>query len=759
MSEKKYALLIASFEYDDPYFRPLKAPAQDVQALSRVLGDPAIGGFDDVKTILNQPKDALVLAIEEFFDERNRDDLLLLYFSCHGIKDQDGRLYYATKNTLHKRLVATAVPAYQVNDLIEKSTSRRKILVLDCCYSGAVAKAFLAKGDETVGAMEEFKQGQGLVTLTASDAFQYAFEGEELGSTGVFSVFTRALVDGMETGKADRDGDQLIALDELYEYAYERVRSEKAQQKPRVQGEIEGKIIIARNPRPPRPAELPPEVQEGLESPIPSVREAIVQTLGAYLRSKNKRLALAALGALRKLTEDDSLKVRSASQKFLYTFEEEDASRVKTEPERLAREKAEAEGKARTQAEAQERDNAQRLKAEREADEKRRIQEQAKRQEAEAEQKGQEAETREKLEPKRRALQAEDARRKAKAEQKAAEGADRSVIGEQKTREVRKGVLIALMVGLLALLVWYLVHRVHGAPALTLSGHQHNVNSVAWSPDGKRLATGSQDNTAKVWDAETGKELLTLSGHVNGVSSVAWNPDGKRLATGSDDSTAKVWDAGSGRELLTLSGHSSYVRSVAWSPDGKRLATGIDDSTAKVWDGETGKELLTLGGHSGSVDSVAWSPDGKRLATGSWDETAKVWDGETGKELLTLSGHGLPVASVAWSPDGNRLATGSWDKTAKVWDGKTGKELLTLSGHSDCIESVAWSPDGKRLATGSRDNTAKVWDVGTGKELRTLNGHRSWVRSVAWSPGGNRLATGSSDTTVNVWEVGSWPGS
>jgi uncharacterized caspase-like protein len=141
MTENKAALLIASFEYDDPHFRPLKAPAQDVKALSRILSDPAMGGFSDVKTLLNEPKDALVLAIEEFFDDRNRDDLLLLYFSCHGIKGEDGRLYYATKNTRHRRLVSTAVPAYQVNDLIGRSRSRRRILVLDCCYSGAFSKA------------------------------------------------------------------------------------------------------------------------------------------------------------------------------------------------------------------------------------------------------------------------------------------------------------------------------------------------------------------------------------------------------------------------------------------------------------------------------------------------------------------------------------------------------------------------------------------------------------------------------------------
>jgi WD40 repeat protein len=294
---------------------------------------------------------------------------------------------------------------------------------------------------------------------------------------------------------------------------------------------------------------------------------------------------------------------------------------------------------------------------------------------------------------------------------------------------------------------------------MTLSGHRGGVSSVVWSSDGKRLATASDDRTAKVWDADTGKELLTLTGHRNIVMSVAWSPaeteEGQRLATGSGDGTAKVWDAENGKELLTLTGHSNTVSSVAWSPDGKRLATGSWDRTAKVWDASNGKELLTLTGHRDSVLSMTWSPDGERLATGSSDGTAKVWDAETGKELLTLTSHRGSVVSVAWSPDAKRLATGSDDQTAKVWDVDTGKELLTLTGHSTYVDSVAWSADGKRLATGSSDDTAKVWDAGNGKELLTLTGDSSSVDSVAWSSDGKRLATASWDHTAKVWDAGS----
>jgi WD40 repeat protein/tRNA A-37 threonylcarbamoyl transferase component Bud32 len=292
-----------------------------------------------------------------------------------------------------------------------------------------------------------------------------------------------------------------------------------------------------------------------------------------------------------------------------------------------------------------------------------------------------------------------------------------------------------------------------GHEIVTLKGHGGWVLSAAFSPDGQRLATGSTDNTAALWDVATGKELCALKGHRDEVVSVAFSADGKRLATGGGDHTAKLWDVATGHEIFTFKGHGSKVWSTAISPDGKKLVTGSEDRTEKLWDAATGQEIVTLKGRGAEVLPVAFSPDGRKLALGSQDRTVKLWDVATGHELVSFKGHRDVVESVAFSPDGKRLATGSADHTAKLWDVATGQEIVTLKGHGDVVESLAFSADGRRLATGSRDNTAKLWDVATGQEIVTLKGHGAEVASVAFSPDGRRLATGSRDNTAKLWDA------
>jgi WD40 repeat protein len=310
-----------------------------------------------------------------------------------------------------------------------------------------------------------------------------------------------------------------------------------------------------------------------------------------------------------------------------------------------------------------------------------------------------------------------------------------------------------------------------GQEVPTLKGHRDFVTGIAFSPDGKRIVTGSGDNTAKVWDAAKRQAVLTLKMRptapndqwsVAAVFSVAFSPDGQRIATGSQDKKTMVWDAAKGQELLALKGHTAAVLSVAFSSDGRRIATGAcgwfdaGPGEAKVWDAANGRELLTLKGHKGGVRGVAFSPDGRRIATGGTDRTARVWDAGTGRELLALKGHMDWVSSVAFSPDGRRIATGSHDQTAKVWNAETGQELFPLTGHTDRVRALAFSPDGERIVTGSDDRTAKVWDAETGQELLALKEHTEMVWSVAFSPDGQRIVTGISgaNATAKIWYAG-----
>ncbi|PWY66380.1 putative WD-repeat protein [Aspergillus sclerotioniger CBS 115572] len=292
-----------------------------------------------------------------------------------------------------------------------------------------------------------------------------------------------------------------------------------------------------------------------------------------------------------------------------------------------------------------------------------------------------------------------------------------------------------------------------GRQRQTLEGHSGYINSVAFSPDGLTLVSGSDDKTVKLWDTATGRQRQTLKGHSDWINSVAFSPDGLTLASGSNDKTVKLWDTATGRQRQTLKGHSGYIKSVAFSPDGLTLASGSNDKTVKLWDTATGRQRQTLEGHSDWVNSVAFSPDGLTLASGSDDKTVKLWDTATGRQRQTLEGHSGYINSVAFSPDGLTLASGSDDKTIKLWDTATGRQRQTLEGHSGYINSVVFSPDRLTLASGSNDTTIKLWDTATGRQRQTLEGYSDYINSVAFSPDGLTLASGSNDTTVKLWDT------
>ena len=281
-----------------------------------------------------------------------------------------------------------------------------------------------------------------------------------------------------------------------------------------------------------------------------------------------------------------------------------------------------------------------------------------------------------------------------------------------------------------------------------------SVVAVAFSPNSRWLATASVDGAARVWDVTSSNSIpIVLKAHMDRINALAYSPDGRWLVTASADKTARIWDAQSQEGPIILQGHTDSLNAVALSPESRRVATASLDGTARLWDLKTGSELAVLRDHASGVNALTFSPDGRQLATASTDGTARLWNADSGNLLGVLRGHKDSVVSVVFSPDGSRLATASADGTARIWDAASAVELAVLSGHADRVNSVDFSTDGRVLATASADGTARLWDVSTGELQTILKGHASSVNVVVFSPDGAMLATASSDSTARLWKT------
>jgi len=325
---------------------------------------------------------------------------------------------------------------------------------------------------------------------------------------------------------------------------------------------------------------------------------------------------------------------------------------------------------------------------------------------------------------------------------------------------------------MLAVMVCVLPVWGQDVPVQTLAGHTDWVSSLAFSPDGKILASGSGDSMIKLWDVTTGREVRSMAGHASFVLSVAFSPDGEHLASGSHDRTARVWDARTGREVRAFEEGMGYVSAVAFLDEGSKLvavsgwAVFYDATTGRfgfhgtayhpvrVYEVASGRELRAI-----TVDSVYYAAfsRGTRVLASVFRGGVQLWDVRAGTLMNAIPDDGN-TSTVTLSPDGTVLARPSQDETGvarhiKLWDVATGRELRTLTGHTGTVSSVVFSPDGALLASGSFDRTIKLWDVEKGQELCTLTGHTHRVVSLAFSPDGRTLASGSDDQTIKLWDL------
>ena len=310
---------------------------------------------------------------------------------------------------------------------------------------------------------------------------------------------------------------------------------------------------------------------------------------------------------------------------------------------------------------------------------------------------------------------------------------------------------------------------INNQKGLIFTGHLASVNTLAWSPDGKFIASASDDTFVQIFESATGTRKIIYKGHTEEVAAVAWSPDGHFIASAGQDQTVQVWDAASGgAPVLTYKGHKDRVNSVSWSSDGHLLASGSDDKSVQVWQASNGHRTFTFLGHTAGVLCVGWQPDDSSVASSSWDGTLRDWatiqHGDhfnAGDQIFKYGGHGNnAVYALAWSPDSNFIVSAGADQTVQISNGNDGTPRPPFftdhqrKDHINRVFAVSWSPDGRSVASGDEDGNVYVWRTDGRKTLFKYTGHKGVVNAVAWSPDGNFIASASADNTVHVWQPG-----
>jgi WD40 repeat protein len=302
---------------------------------------------------------------------------------------------------------------------------------------------------------------------------------------------------------------------------------------------------------------------------------------------------------------------------------------------------------------------------------------------------------------------------------------------------------------------------------LIFTGHLAGVNALAWSPDGKFIASASDDTFVQVFEAAIGTRRLIYRGHTEEVAAVAWSPTGQWIASAGQDRTVQIWNAASGGAPVdTYTGHIDRVNSVAWSANEHELVSGSDDKSVHVWQFGTGDRLFTFLGHIAGVLCVGWQPNQSSVASGSWDGTLRDWATvqhgnhfKSGAQIFNYGGHGAnEVYALAWSPDGTFIASTGADQTVQISHGDDGTPAPPFftdhrrEDHSNRVFAVSWSPDGTSIASGDEDGNVYVWNAAARETVFRYTGHQGAVNAIAWSPDGTFIASGGADTTVQVWQ-------
>jgi WD40 repeat protein len=753
----RYALLIGTSDYNDEKLARLKTPVADLEVLAGLLRDEVIGGYQ-VNVLPNKPFLTILREIVSFLKDRKRDDLVLLYFSGHGVLDEGGNLYLATQDTESDLLSATALSSKFVKDEMDKSRSKRQVLILDCCHSGAFLRG--TKGAGPALTQETF-EGYGRAVLTASDSVQYALEGDQVSSDLQLSLFTHFLAEGIRTGEADLDSDDWIELDEWFDYASRKVREHTHVQTPRKYVDNQyGELFIARSPKAGviRPAEISPKLRARLKSEYLPDRQEAVEELKGLLESDDDPAALAALTALEKVAkEDDSGSIRRRARAILA----DSAARMaelnakaesrSAEPAGLAHQRGEAEKKA--------------------AEEQRRREELARLAAQKAEE---ERLARERDEQARLAAQKAEAERKAKEKEKAArlarEREKQAKLAAQKTEEERlarvqeEKARRAAQKTRAASAIQKEVEKpsprvVFKPPSLraTLSDHKETVTCLAFSPDGGELASGALssdriilgDQTIRVWGVSEASLSIKFN-HRKGTYGLVFIQGGARLASIGEGGWLHLWDASSGRLLWKRNDVQFAATTAMYSPDRSSLVM-VDEPHVRilnVGDGETHREVSLGGISSGLLNrkKPVISADGnilvsvdvpnryRRLGVGIGlsgeqdpDAVVKVWRLTDGKQIgnFKLSLKPEPVVNLLRGFSSTRQQSDHPEMS------KPGVICFDLS------------PDGKILAVGLENAQVLLLSIPDGKLLAVLGKSAglpkysfsgSKIHTVAFSP-------------------------